>query len=138
MRRRLQFARLRRGARCALLAAAFGSSALASDFPFGRELLLDAAPMKGSKRVPSLDIGDNGTAEIALWCNSVQARLIVVADTITILTGAKTERSCPPERARGDEAMLSALTEVTHWRLDGELLVLTGGATPLRFRMQTN
>ena len=58
--------------------AAYAQSA----FPFGRELLLDVAPMKGSKRVPSLDIGDNGGATIELWCGSMRAQLVVVADTV--------------------------------------------------------
>ena len=122
----------------AVTMAALAGTALAADFPFGRELLLDAAPMKGSKRVPVLDIGMNGIAAIDLWCNSLQARLIVVADTITVLTGPKTERACPSDRAKGDEDMLSALSQATNWRLDGETLVLTGGPATLRFRMQTN
>jgi heat shock protein HslJ len=107
------------------------------DFPFGRELLLDVLPMKGSKRVPSLDIADNGLAAIELWCNAVKGQLVVAGDTITILTGARTERPCTPERMRGDDDMLTALTEVTNWRREGEFLVLTGART-MRFRVQTN
>ena len=123
-----------------VLVAMLASAGLArsqSDFPFSRELLLDAAPMKGSKRVPSLDIGANGSAEISLWCNTVRGQLVVVGDTITILTGASTERQCPPERVRADAEMLAALAEVTNWRLEGDLLVLTGART-IRFRLQTN
>ncbi len=108
-----------------------------SEFPFNQELLLDAPPMKGSKRVPSLDIRANGAAEISLWCNTVRGQLIVVGDTITILTGASTERQCPRERARGDEEILGALTEVTNWRREGDLLILTGPRT-VRFRLQSN
>jgi heat shock protein HslJ len=106
-------------------------------FPFGRELLLDARPMKGSKRVPSLDIADNGMAEIGLWCNSVTAQLVVAGDTITVVTGTKTDRPCPPERLRGDDEILAALTEATNWQIQGQALVLTG-ARPLRFLFQTN
>ncbi|MGH6741222.1 MAG: META domain-containing protein, partial [Bradyrhizobium sp.] len=29
-------------------------------FPFGMEMTLDTLPQPGSKRVPDLDIGDNG------------------------------------------------------------------------------
>ena len=108
-----------------------------ASFPFDRELLLDAAPMRGSKQVPSLDIATNGAAEIVLWCNTVRAQLVVAGDTITILTGPKTERQCPPERMRGDAAMLSALTQATHWRREGDALILSGGPS-LRFRLQTN
>ena len=36
------------------------------EFPFDSELLYDARPMKGSKQVPSLDIGPRGQASIKL------------------------------------------------------------------------
>ena len=122
----------------AALATAAGSGARAeSSFPFNHELLLDTQPIKGSKRVPSLDIGADGAAEFDLWCNTVRSQLVVAGDTITILTGPRTERPCPPERVRDDEEMLTALTEVTNWRREGDVLVLTGART-LRFRLQTN
>src|SRR5689334_594076 len=35
-------------------------------FPFGTELMLDAAPMRGPKRVPIIQIEDNGAASIDL------------------------------------------------------------------------
>ena len=106
-------------------------------FPFGSELRLDAPPMKGSKRVPILDIADNGSAVIDLWCNSVQGQIVVVADTITIMTGQRTERSCPPDRAQGDDDMVQALEQVTNWRRQGDSLILIGPRT-LRFRVPTN
>jgi heat shock protein HslJ len=109
----------------------------ASEFPFGHELLLDARPMKGSKRVPILDVSENGAAVIDLWCDSVQGQVVVVQDTITILTGAKTERVCSPDRARGDEDMLNALQQVTTWRMNGDSVELIGPRT-LRFRLPTN
>jgi heat shock protein HslJ len=121
----------------AMATAATSAIAAQSEFPFGHELLLDAPPMKGSKRVPSLDIAENGLADIVLWCSSVKGQLVVAGDTITILTGAKAERSCTPERMRGDDDVLAALTEVTNWRREGEFLVLTGART-MRFRLQTN
>src|SRR5271169_204767 len=71
----------------------------AQGFPFGHELLLDASPMRGSKKVPMLDIGDAGTAEIKLWCNSVKAQFVVAGDTITIITGEMAGRQCAPDRA---------------------------------------
>jgi heat shock protein HslJ len=108
-----------------------------SQFPFGQELLLDTAPMKGSKRVPSLDIAENGLADIDLWCNSVKGQMVVAGDTITILTGEKTDRSCDPDRMRGDDDVLAALNEVTNWRREGDVLVLIGTRT-MRFRLQTN
>lgn len=120
---------------CALLAAP--SSGRAQSFPFGHEFILDASPMRGSKKVPLLDIEDAGSAEIELWCNSVKAQLVVAGDTITIITGETTARQCPPERSRADEDLVTALAGITNWRMDGSSLVLTGGQT-LQFRAQTN
>ena len=109
----------------------------AQSFPFGSELALDASPMRGSKKIPVLDIVPNGAAEIELWCNSVKARLVIAADTITIITGAMSARQCPPDRARADDELLTALNQATNWRMEDSALVFTGGKT-LRFRMQTN
>jgi heat shock protein HslJ len=112
-------------------------NALAQTFPFGSELVLDANPMRGSKKIPILEIGQDGTADIDLWCNTVKAQLVVAANTVTIITGEVSARQCPPDRARADTELLTALNEVTNWRMDHEALVFTGGRT-LRFRMQTN
>lgn len=122
-----------------LLAVALAAPARAqSSFPFGRELLMDARPMPGSKRVPILDIADNGLAEITLWCASAKARLIVVADTVTVLIGPKTAPTCSPEQTQRDEDLLAAFSQATNWRLDQDMLVLSGGPTMLRFHLQTN
>jgi heat shock protein HslJ len=121
----------------AILASAAVAQANAQSFPYGRELRLDADPMRGSRRVPILDIGDNGTAVIDLWCNSVQAQLIVVAATITIIAGPRSPRQCTPDLARADDDLLAALSEVTTWRMDNSALVLSGGRM-LRFVVQTN
>ncbi|NVO17359.1 MAG: META domain-containing protein [Rhodoplanes sp.] len=121
------------------LAAGGVRQAVAQDgFPYGQELRMDAEPMKGSKKIPVLDIADTGLADIELWCNAVKARLVVAADTITVLTGPRTDRSCPPERARGDEEVLAALNQATHWKVVDDALVLSGGPATLRFRMQRN
>jgi heat shock protein HslJ len=111
--------------------------ALAQSFPFGSELVLDANPMRGSKKLPVLDIGQNGSADIELWCNSVKAQLVVAANTITIITGKMSSRQCPPDHARADDELLTALNQATNWRMEDSALVFTGGKT-LRFLMQTN
>jgi heat shock protein HslJ len=108
-----------------------------SMFPFGQDLMLDARPMKGSKRLPLLDIQENGATEIDLWCNSVQAQAVISRNAITITTGEKTERQCDPERMRGDDDMLSVLSQVTNWRLSGDTLILSGPRT-IKFRMESN
>jgi heat shock protein HslJ len=113
------------------------SNVPAEPFPFGSELVLDANPMRGSKKIPVLDIGQNGLAEIGLWCNTVKAQLVVAANTITIITGEMPSRQCPPDRARADDDLLTALNQVTNWRMEDSALVFTGGKT-LRFLRQTN
>jgi hypothetical protein len=120
----------------AMLAAA-APDASAQSFPFGRELRLDVNPMPGSKKVPVLDIGDRGIAEIDLWCGSVKAQLVVAANTITIITGEKSSQPCAPDRVRADDELLAALNQATNWRMENSALVFTGGKT-LRFRLQTN
>jgi hypothetical protein len=36
-------------------------------FPFGTTLMLDSAPMRGSKRIPMLEIAEDGAVSIDLW-----------------------------------------------------------------------
>jgi heat shock protein HslJ len=106
-------------------------------FPYDSELMLDVNPMKGSKRVPMLDIGPTGEASIDLWCNTVKAQLVVADDTITILPGTRTDRQCTPDRMRGDDDLLAILVQTTNWRRDGDLLTLRGART-MRFRLGTH
>jgi heat shock protein HslJ len=115
------------------------SAAAAADhsFPYDSTLLLEAKPMKGSKRVPILQIESRGDAAIDLWCNRVQAQLVVVDNTITIILGASTEKQCDPDRMQADEDLKDALQQVANWRRDGDLLVLQGERS-LRFRLSSN
>jgi heat shock protein HslJ len=106
-------------------------------FPYNSELMMDAKPMRGSKRVPMLVIGAKGETKIEGWCNNTEAQLVVAADTLTILTGASTEQQCPAERMRADQDLMAVLMEITHWRRDGDVLTLRGTKT-LRFRTMTN
>jgi heat shock protein HslJ len=106
-------------------------------FPFGAALMLDAAPLRGSKRIPTIEIQENGTASIDLWCASARAQAIVGDNSITIAQGDLQSSQCDPERQSRDEKLLAALAQVTNWRRSGELIELLG-ATPLRFRLMTN
>jgi heat shock protein HslJ len=115
------------------------SAGIAADrsFPYDSTLLLETKPMKGSKRVPILQIESRGEASIDLWCNRVQAQLVVVDATITIILGASTEKQCDPDRMQADEDLMTALQQVASWRREGDLLVLQGERS-LRFRMSSN
>lgn len=106
-------------------------------FPYEQELMLDASPMKGSKRVPMLEIGPSGEASIEMWCNTVKVQLVVASDTITVVAGAKTDRQCTPDRMRGDDDLLTILEQITNWRRDGDLLTLRGSRN-MRFRLSTH
>ncbi|MGE0034006.1 MAG: META domain-containing protein [Xanthobacteraceae bacterium] len=106
-------------------------------FPFDRELLLDAQPMKGSKRIPILAVGRQGETTIDLWCNSVEGQIVVVDGIISIMTGAKTNRPCDAARLRGDDEILKALLDAKTWRREGNVVTFSGART-LRFRIPTN
>jgi hypothetical protein len=108
-----------------------------SGFPFGSEMRMDARPLKGSKRVPYVEIDANGTALIDMWCDSVRSQFVIAADTVTVLIGQKTQRSSTPEQARADGELLDALQQATNWKRDGDGVILIG-ARQLRFRPSTN
>src|SRR5687768_2618313 len=106
---------------CALIGSA-GAASAQNVFPFDSELILDVAPMRGSKRIPNMDVAANGAIALEMWCNRIEGQFVVAADTLTVLTGPATQRQCPPERAQGDEQLLAALAEVTNWRRRGDTL----------------
>jgi heat shock protein HslJ len=117
--------------------AAEPTARAAEPFPFGSELMLDAAPMHGSRRVPMIEIEDDGTASIDLWCASLKAQATVNAAALTIVPGDAPPAQCDPDRQARDADLLAALTQVTGWRRSGEVIELTGAA-PLRFHLMTN
>ncbi len=122
-----------------LLACACLGPVMANErgFPFGREMILDTAPLPGSKRVPILEIEENGAASIDLWCASLHGQANVSDDTISIVPGPPQPASCAPERQTGDENLLAAIAQVTNWRRNGDVIELRGAST-LRFRLMTN
>ena len=122
-----------------LIVLAAGSAGVAADrsFPNDGTLLLEAKPMKGSKRVPILQIESKSDASIDLWCNTVPAQLVVADSTITIILGAPTEKRCDPDRMQADQDLMEALQQVTGWRRQDDLLVLQGERS-LRFHFSSN
>ncbi|MCA6122341.1 META domain-containing protein [Bradyrhizobium sp. WSM 1704] len=107
------------------------------EFPFGFLMTLDAARMPGSKRIPSLEIGDNGEVSLELWCNGGRGQFSVAGNTIIFVPGAMENRSCPPDRAQADSDLLAALGSATTWRREGDFVTLLGGK-PLRFQINSN
>jgi hypothetical protein len=106
-------------------------------FPFGMEMTLDALPKPGSKRVPDLDIGDHGEVVLELWCKGGKGQFSVAGNTVIFVPGPIEDRACPPVRAQADDDLIAALSEVTTWRRQGDLVAFIGSKT-LRFRLNTN
>jgi heat shock protein HslJ len=108
-----------------------------SAFPYDRDLVLDARPMRGSKRVPILSVAANGEAQIDLWCKRGTGQAVIAGETITIIIGNMADEACTPDRAQADEQMILALSQVTTWNLRGDVVTFNGGAS-LRFRAAAN
>ena len=122
----------------ALSAAFFATApAKAQEFPFGLEMTLEAARMPGSKRIPSLEIGDNGEVVLELWCKGGKGQFSVAGNTIVFVPGAMENRNCPPERVQADDDLIAALSEAATWQRRGDFVTLMG-PKPLRFRINTN
>ncbi len=122
----------------ALMAAFDARPSLAQEgFPFGAELTLDAAPMRGSKRIPNLEIGSKGDVIIELWCKGARGQFAVANDTVIFVPGPVEDRGCPADRAAADDALLAALADSATWRRQGDILVLAG-SRQLRFRLNAN
>ncbi|WP_291863462.1 META domain-containing protein [Bradyrhizobium sp.] len=122
-----------------LAAAAFDPGPARADegFPFGLEMTLDAARQPGSKRIPSLDIGDAGEVILELWCKSGTGQFSVAGNTVIFVSGPLQDRSCPPGRAQADDELVAALSEAATWRRQGDVVSFVGPRT-LRFRLNTN
>jgi heat shock protein HslJ len=122
----------------ALLLSSFAGSVRAqTDFPYDRDMVLDARPMRGGKRVPVLAVAADGRAQIDLWCKRGQGQAAIDGNAITITPGVMSDEPCTPERAQADEDLLAALSQVTNWRQNGDVVILAG-AKSLRFRLATN
>src|SRR3984885_11973673 len=106
-------------------------------FPFGFEMTLETAPQPGSKRVPTLEIGDNGEATLDLWCKSGKGQFSVAGNTVIFVPGPLQDRDCPPARAQADDELVTALSEAATWKRQGDLISFIG-TTSLRFRLLTN
>ena len=120
-----------------LLAVSPSLAAAGESFPFGTTLMLDAVPMRGSKRIPMLEIAENGAAAIDLWCATARAQAVVADHSISIAPGDVANTQCEPERQSRDAELLAALAQVTNWRRNGDVVELIG-ITLLRFRLMTN
>jgi hypothetical protein len=107
------------------------------EFPFGFEMTLDTANQPGSKRLPTLEIGDHGEAKLDLWCKSGTGQFSVAGNTVIFMPGPMEDRGCSPERAAVDDDLVATLSAATNWKRQSDLVSFTG-AKPLRFHINTN
>src|SRR5258705_13679518 len=105
-----------------LLAAAFsiGPACAGEEFPFGLEMTLDAARQPGSKRLPTLEIGDSGEAILELWCKGGKGQFSVAGNTVIFVAGPLEDRACPSSRAQADDELVAALSEAATWKRQGD------------------
>ncbi|WP_229199552.1 META domain-containing protein [Bradyrhizobium acaciae] len=133
--------RLLNGGAAALVLAAAALVAVPAqaqeEFPFGFVMTLDAARMPGSKRIPSIEVGDNGEVILELWCDGGKGQFSVAGNTIVFVPGAMENRSCTPERAQADKDLLAALSEMTSWRRQGDQVTFVGSKS-LRYVINSN
>ena len=106
-------------------------------FPFEAQMQLDVDRMRGSKRIPNLDIGGAGEVAVELWCKGGKGQFSVAGNTVIFVPGAMENRSCPPDRAQADDELIAALAAVATWKRQDDLVTFTGTKT-LRFRINTN
>jgi hypothetical protein len=106
-------------------------------FPFGMEMTLEAARQPGSKRVPTMEIGDSGEVTLDLWCKAGRGQFSVAGNTVIFVAGPLQDRACPAARAQADDDLVAALSEAATWSRQGDL-VSFNGAKSLRFRINTN
>src|SRR5512141_374117 len=102
----------------ALAAGAFHSiPAYAQDeFPFGMAMTLDVARQPGSKRVPNMEIGDNGEVVLELWCKGGKGQFSVAGSTVIFVAGQSEDRACRPAKAQADDELGAALSEAGAWK----------------------
>ena len=96
-------------------------------------MTLDAERQPGSKRLPTLEVGDNGAVLVELWCKGGTARFSIAGSSVVFVPGAMQERNCPPAKAQADDELLAALAEATSWSREGDLISFVGPQTlPIR------
>jgi hypothetical protein len=107
------------------------------EFPFGFEMTLDTPPQPGSKKRPTLEIGDNGEAVLDLWCKGGKGQFSVAGNTVVFVPGQLQDHDCTPARAQADDEIVAGLSEAATWKRRGDAVSFVGTRS-LRFRINTN
>ena len=114
-----------------------GAARADDEFPFGLEMMLDVARQPGSKRLPTLEIGDAGEAILELWCKGGKGQFSVAGNTVIFVAAPLQDRACPPARAQADDELVAVLSEAATWKRQGDFVSFIGTRS-LRFRLNTN
>jgi hypothetical protein len=109
----------------------------AQSFPYDQEMLLEARPLPGSRRVPMMEIQSTGRASVDLWCHSAVAEIAVSGSELKINFVSAKPENCTPDRIELDQKMAKALLEVTGWRRKNDIVEFVGPTT-FRFRISTH
>ena len=120
-----------------LMSVGFERAQAEDEFPFGTAMSLEVAPQPGSKRIPNIEIGDNGEVVLELWCKGGKGQFSVAGNTVIFVPGPLQDRSCPPAKAQADDDLVAALSEATTWARQGDSVSFIGSRT-LKFRINTN
>jgi heat shock protein HslJ len=100
-------------------------------------MTLETRPQPGTKRMPTLEIGDNGEATLDLWCKSGKGQFSVAGNTVVFVPGPMRENACSPDRVAADDDVIAALTEAANWKRQGDEVSFIGTKS-VRFRINTN
>jgi hypothetical protein len=110
-----------------------------SEFPFGAELMLEGESSRAHKRLPMIQVDEDGTTTLDLRCGSMRTQATVGADgSIAIAPGVRNNGQCDPERVASDDDLLDMMLHLTSWRREGDLVEFSGAPGTMRFRMMTN
>jgi hypothetical protein len=132
---------LSRWSRAVLSAAAIifvaAAPAGAQSFPYDQEMLLEAKPLPGSRRVPMIEVHPDGKASVDMWCHSAVAQFTIAGNDLKIEFVSAKPENCTPERIELDQAMAKAMLEITQWRRRNDMVEFVGPTT-FRFRISTH
>src|ERR1700761_1044807 len=114
-----------------------GPARAQEEFPFGFLMTLDTRPQPGTKRMPTLEIGDNGEAVLELWCKTGKGQFSVAGNSVIFMAGPMQDEGCTPDRAAFDDDVVATLGEAGTWKRQGDMVTFTGTKS-VRFRINTN
>ena len=118
-------------------ASGVGPARAQEEFPFGFLMTLETRPQPGTKRMPTLEIGDNGEATLELWCKTGKGQFSVAGNTVIFMAGPMQDQGCTPDRAAIDDDVVATLGEAGTWKRQGDMVTFTGTKS-VRFRINTN